>query len=201
MNPNETHPHLTAKIVSKYVCHHTVATTQLPELINTVYQAIVQAGQPVQKNEARTPAVSVRQSVRQDYVVCLDCGYRGLMLRRHIGVQHGLNADEYRQRWGLKRDHPLTAPAYSERRSSVAMALGLGRKPATRDTAVKSEPAPVEADEKAATTSKPVRKARSAAKRAEAIEPAAGLSKPARVRRSRRAASQPDQPASAAGGS
>src|SRR5262249_17087484 len=72
MNPNEPPPHLTAKIVSKYVCHHTLAATQLPELINTVHQAIVQAGQPAQKNEARTPAVSVRQSVRQDYVVCLD---------------------------------------------------------------------------------------------------------------------------------
>jgi predicted transcriptional regulator len=203
MNPNETHPHLTAEIVSKYVSHHKILADQLPELIATVHKAIGQLGKPAETEEIRTPAVSVRQSVRQDYIVCLDCGYRGLVLRRHLSVRHGLNPDEYRQQWGLKRDHPLTAPAYSERRSSVAKALGFGRRPANRDTAVKSEaaPAPVEADEKAATTSKPIRKARRAPKRAEAIEPAAASGKPARVRRPRRAASEADQPASPAGGS
>jgi hypothetical protein len=73
--------------------------------------------------------VSVRQSVHQDFVVCLDCGYRGKTLRRHINSQHNLSRDEYRQRWGLRSDHPLTAPAYSEQRSTLAKALGLGRKP------------------------------------------------------------------------
>jgi hypothetical protein len=73
--------------------------------------------------------VSVRQSVRQDYVVCLDCGYRATMLRRHISARHSLNPDEYLKRWGLRRDHPLSAPAYSEQRSTMAKQLGLGRKP------------------------------------------------------------------------
>jgi hypothetical protein len=73
----------------------------------------------------------VRQSVHRDYVVCLDCGYRGKMLRRHISIRHGLNGDEYRRRWGLQRDHPLTAPAYSEHRSTLAKELGLGRKAVT----------------------------------------------------------------------
>jgi hypothetical protein len=72
--------------------------------------------------------VPIRQSVRHDYVVCLDCGYRGKTLRRHIGIRHGLTGDEYRQRWGLRSDHPLTAPAYSEHRSTLAKELGLGRK-------------------------------------------------------------------------
>jgi hypothetical protein len=61
--------------------------------------------------------------------VCLDCGYRGKTLRRHISTRHGLSRDEYRNRWGLRSDHPLTAaPAYSERRSTLAKARGLGRK-------------------------------------------------------------------------
>jgi predicted transcriptional regulator len=70
-----------------------------------------------------------RHPVHRDYVICLDCGYRGKTLRRHITTQHGLSRDEYLNRWGLRRDHPLTAPAYSEQRSTVAKALGLGRKP------------------------------------------------------------------------
>jgi hypothetical protein len=71
----------------------------------------------------------VRQSVRHDYVVCLDCGHRGRTLRRHISTRHGLSRDEYLRRWGLQPDHPLTAPAYSEHRSTLAKQFGLGRKP------------------------------------------------------------------------
>jgi hypothetical protein len=82
-------------------------------------------------------------------VVCLDCGYRGKTLRRHISSRHSLSADEYRRRWGLRPDHPLTAPAYSEHRSTLAKQLGLGRKPnagATSTAAERSEPS---GDEKA----------------------------------------------------
>ena len=121
--------HLTAKIVGSYVRHHTTAAGQLSDLITTVQLALGGLGQPNHPEELRTPAVSVRRSVQQDYVVCLDCGHRGKTLRRHINRQHGLSRDEYRERWGLRNDHPLTAPAYTERRSILAKEFGLGRKP------------------------------------------------------------------------
>jgi predicted transcriptional regulator len=129
MNNEVDDPHLTTKIVTSYVRHHAVGVDQVSELITSVHRALGQLGQRVQLEEVRVPAVSVRQSVRQEYVVCLDCGYRGKMLQRHIAGQHGLNRDEYLQRWGLRSDHRLTAPAYSERRSIMAKKLGLGRKP------------------------------------------------------------------------
>ena len=116
-------PHLTTKIVRSYVQHHIVGTGQLSELIISVHRALAQLGQPVQPEEVRTPAVSVRQSVRPDYVVCLDCGYRGKTLRRHINSRHGLSRDENLRRWGLHSDHLLTAPAYSEHRSTLASNL------------------------------------------------------------------------------
>jgi predicted transcriptional regulator len=175
MNSHEAHPDLTAEIVSKYVGHHKIPADQLPELIATVYKAIGQLGNPIETEETRTPAVSVRQSVRQDYVVCLDCGYKGLVLRRHLSVRHGLNPDEYRQRWGLKRDHLLTAAAYSERRSTMAKALGLGRGSANPAMAEKPEAALV-------ATSKPVRKPRRATRQTEPIEPPAEPGKPARTK-------------------
>jgi predicted transcriptional regulator len=129
MNANRNDPYLTAKIVSKYVAHHKLASTELAHLIATVHQAIGHLGEPTEPEEVLTPAVSIRRSVHQNYVVCLDCGFRAVTLRRHIRVRHGLRPDEYRQRWGLKTNHPLTAPAYSERRATVAKAVGLGRKP------------------------------------------------------------------------
>jgi predicted transcriptional regulator len=151
MNSNETDPHLTTKIVCEYVAHHKLATDQLLELITAVHQAIGQLGQPAEVEEVRTPAVSVRRSVQHDYVVCLDCGYRGKTLRRHINVRHGLNRDEYLRRWGLKSDHPLTAPAYSERRSAMSKALGFGRRPADRVAQAGTPlmmPTPIEAEAK-----------------------------------------------------
>ena len=149
MNTEETHPRSTARIVSSYVRHHTVRPEQLSDLIATVHRAIGQVGQPVVPEEVLVPAVSVRRSVHQDYVVCLDCGYRGKTLRRHISTRHGLSRDEYRNRWGLRSDHPLTAPAYSERRSTLAKARGLGRKStaqASLEVSPPAAPTPVHVD-------------------------------------------------------
>jgi predicted transcriptional regulator len=132
VNTGKNDPYLMAKIVRSYVSHNRVEANQISVLINTIQRAIGQLGQPPEPEEIRTPAVSVRRSVHRDYVTCLDCGYRGKTLRRHISTRHGLNGDEYRQRWGLRSNHLLTAPAYSERRSILAKELGLGRKPLTR---------------------------------------------------------------------
>ena len=136
---------LTAKIVGSYLRHHTVGAGELPDLITTVHQSLGQLGRQAPVEEVLTPAVSVRQSVRHDYVACLDCGYRGQTLRRHISTRHGLSRGEYLQRWGLQHDHPLTAPAYSERRSTLAKQLGLGRKPKT-EAALAPRPAETAAE-------------------------------------------------------
>ena len=128
MDTQSVDPLLTAKIVGSYLRHHSVGASELPDLITTVHRSLSGLGISATVEKALTPAVSVRQSVRQDYVVCLDCGYRGRTLRRHISTRHGLSRAEYLRRWGLSRDHLLTAPAYSERRSTLAKQLGLGRK-------------------------------------------------------------------------
>src|SRR5258708_37778058 len=154
-------------IVRSYVRHHRVGTDQISDLITSVNQALGQLGQPVAPEEVLVPAVSVRRSVHQDYVVCLDCGYRAKMLRRHISTRHGLNTDEYLKRWGLRSDHPLTAPAYSERRSTMAKALGLGRKPkaevppAVTPTAA---PPPIDAGQEPGVMPRQRRRSRPAAK-------------------------------------
>jgi predicted transcriptional regulator len=129
MDAKNVNPFHTTKIVGSYLRHHTVGASQLPDLITSVHRAVTEVRQPSPPEELLTPAVSVRQSVRHDYVVCLDCGHRGRTLRRHISTRHGLSRDEYLRRWGLQPDHPLTAPAYSEHRSTLAKQFGLGRKP------------------------------------------------------------------------
>ena len=116
----------TAEIVAAYVKHHKLSGDQLVALIATVHTAL--AGTSPEPEPERTPAVPIRRSVHQDYVVCLDCGWRGSMLRRHITSGHQLTPTEYRARWSLSSEYPLTAPGYSERRSQYAKQLGLGRR-------------------------------------------------------------------------
>jgi predicted transcriptional regulator len=162
VNTAKINPRLTAIIVKGYVVQHRVRPDQISDLITSVNHALGQLGQPVQPEEILTPAVSVRRSVHQDYVVCLDCGYRGKTLRRHISTRHGLSRDEYLKRWGLRSDHPLTAPAYSERRSTMAKALGLGRKSTAHATlGVSATAAPAPADVDQGSKAKPARRRRS----------------------------------------
>jgi predicted transcriptional regulator len=117
------------KIIASYVGNHTLSADQLSALIVSVDQAIRHLGTPTPAPvPARQPAVPVRRSVQHDEVVCLECGFRGKTLRRHLGTRHGLRVSEYLRRWKLPSDHPLTAPAYSEQRSAMAKELGLGRK-------------------------------------------------------------------------
>ena len=118
-----------ARIVSSYVRHHQLGPEQLVELIVTVHRALASLGQATPPMpEPRQPAVSIRQSVRPDYVVCLECGFRAQTLRRHLRAEHGLSVNEYRARWNLRSDHPVIAPAYSQRRTAMAKEMGLGRR-------------------------------------------------------------------------
>jgi predicted transcriptional regulator len=118
---------LVALIVGSYVAHNHVAVDQLPQLISDVHRSLDGLGkEPL--HEVLVPAVPVKRSVQRDYVVCLECGFRGKMLRRHLHSRHGLEAADYRRRWKLSADHPLTAPGYSEHRSALANQFGLGHR-------------------------------------------------------------------------
>jgi predicted transcriptional regulator len=176
---------LTAKIVGSYLRHNTVGANQVPELIAIVHRSLGELGQQPAAEELLTPAVSIRQSVRHDYVVCLDCGYRARMLRRHLNSRHGLSRAEYLKRWGLKPDHPLTAPAYSEHRSTLAKQLGLGRKPNAA-----AEASEASGDGMIDTNAKPKRVSRSGPK---SDVPDAAGSEPTKTRR-RRTRSRSDTP-------
>lgn len=119
--------HLVTQIVSGYVKRNQVAPADISTVINTVYQSLQALGKAPEP-PTQAPAVSIRQSVRQGHVVCLECGRRGNVLRRHIKAAHALSPEQYRAKWQLSPDHPLTAPSYSEQRSAMAKRAGLGRR-------------------------------------------------------------------------
>jgi predicted transcriptional regulator len=130
--------HLVARIVSSYVKHNRVAADELQTMIASVHQSLRGLGKAPTPTELLTPAVPIRRSVHPEYVVCLECGFRGRTLRRHLRVAHDFDPTAYYARWKLPADHPITAPAYSARRSAMARELGLGRGRSRR--AAKSAP-------------------------------------------------------------
>jgi predicted transcriptional regulator len=135
---NSTVLSFAAQIISAHVSNNVVTADELPTLINTVHQALAHAGEVAAKPPLPDPAVDVKKSVRPDQIVCLDCGKRFSMLKRHLTTDHKLTPAEYRQRWGLPLSYPMVAPNYAKVRSSLAKKIGLGRKGAGRKSARKS---------------------------------------------------------------
>ena len=121
---------MSVEIVSAYVSNNSIAATQVPDVINTVYGALNSInGQTVSENaETQKPAVSVRRSINPDYIVCLEDGKKLKMLKRHLRAAYGMSPDEYRAKWGLPADYPMVAPNYALQRSAFAKQIGLGRK-------------------------------------------------------------------------
>jgi predicted transcriptional regulator len=121
---------MSVEIVSAYVSNNSIAATQVPDVINTVYGALNSInGQTVSENaESQKPAVSIRRSINPDYIVCLEDGKKLKMLKRHLRAAYGMSPDEYRAKWGLPADYPMVAPNYALQRSAFAKQIGLGRK-------------------------------------------------------------------------
>ncbi len=117
----------TADIVASYVAKTSVPVGELPQLIQQVHAAL--AGIEEGARPKPEPAVTIKKSVTPNYVICLECGRKAQMLKRHLSLAHGLTPEEYRQKWGLPSNYPIVAPKYARQRSEIAKKRGLGRKP------------------------------------------------------------------------
>jgi predicted transcriptional regulator len=119
---------LVVGIVAAYVGHNTIASNGLPALIASVHAALIGIGTPGPEVVPQEPAVPVRGSVKPDSIACLECGKRFKSLKRHLRTSHDLRPTEYKAKWGLRSDYPMTAATSAEIRSKLAKAIGLGQK-------------------------------------------------------------------------
>lgn len=127
---NETLITLTSDIVAAHVSNNDVPVDQVPTLITTIYNALQSLGGEQPKVEERPePAVSVRSSIKPDYLVCLEDGKKLKMLKRYLRTNFDMSPEEYRARWNLPADYPMVAPNYAERRRELAVKIGLGKTP------------------------------------------------------------------------
>lgn len=120
---------LTANIVSAYVSNNVTPASELPALINQIHAALVRvsSGQVEPLHELAKPAVPVKRSVTNEYIVCLEDGQKFKSLKRHLRTQYNMTPEQYREKWGLPPDYPMVAPNYAAARSALAKQMGLGQ--------------------------------------------------------------------------
>jgi len=119
----------TSDVVAAFVRHNALSSNDLPALIRSVYASLRSLAQdsPPSDVEVPKPAVPIRKSVTDAYIVCLEDGKKLKMLKRYLRSRYGLGPDEYRAKWGLPKDYPMVAPNYAAQRSAFAKKIGLGR--------------------------------------------------------------------------
>jgi predicted transcriptional regulator len=126
---DNTYIELAANIVSAYLSHNSVPSSEIPNLINQIYSALkrVSAGQTATAADPPKPAVPVKRSVTPEYIVCLEDGLKFKSLKRHLRTRYNLTPDQYREKFGLPPEYPMVAPNYAAARSKLAKDMGLGQ--------------------------------------------------------------------------
>jgi len=163
---------LTSDIVAAHVSNNSVAVDDMASLISSVHAALAGLGNVVEEEAPLLePAVSIRASIKPEYIVCLEDGKKLKMLKRHLMTHYNTTPDDYRKRWNLPADYPMVAPAYAEKRRELAKKIGLGRKPAVATPSKAKTGSPKTAAKKA-TNGKAIAAKAAPRKRAPAKKPA-----------------------------
>ncbi|WP_224007546.1 MucR family transcriptional regulator [Aureimonas sp. SA4125] len=130
MDSNEMLMEMTAEVVAAYVSNNSLPVGDLPALIADVYGALGNTKTKLAEPEAEKPkpAVPIKKSVTDDYIICLEDGKKFKSLKRHLMTHYSLSPEEYREKWDLAGDYPMVAPNYAAARSRLAKQMGLGHK-------------------------------------------------------------------------
>jgi predicted transcriptional regulator len=119
----------TSQIVSSLLVHQKIETSEITNVIDEVFQKLreLEAVSELEGGRLR-PAVPVADSVSEDFITCLEDGKKFKMLKKHLMSVYGMTPNEYRRKWNLDPDYPMTAPSYALKRQELAKKIGLGRK-------------------------------------------------------------------------
>jgi predicted transcriptional regulator len=131
-NANEPRNYLelAAEIVAAFVSHNSIPPAELADVIHAVHAALVGLSSGIAAPEVaikKEPAVPIKKSVTPDFIICLEDGKKFQSLKRHLRTAYSMTPEEYRAKWGLPSDYPMVAPNYAQRRSQLAMSMGLGK--------------------------------------------------------------------------
>jgi predicted transcriptional regulator len=129
-NDHDTLTHLVAQVVAAYVSNNKIEMTEIPNLVQQVHNSFMRLGVTAASTTSNRPepAIPIKKSIMPEYIVCLEDGKKLKMLKRHLKTAYNMTPEQYRERWNLPADYPMTAPNYAKQRSQLALDNGLGTK-------------------------------------------------------------------------
>lgn len=151
MTDETTNPiELATELTMAWLSNPNTRTTpeDVPAFLKSMHDAVLSlSAASVEAVAKETPveytgAVTARKSLANpDVIISMIDGKPYKTLTRHL-TANGLTPAEYRSRYGLKDDYPMTAPNYSAMRRDLAHRIGLGSKgrQAKADSAASAEP-------------------------------------------------------------
>lgn len=120
---------LCSDIVSSYVGNNKIDIGDLPQLIQLVFNTLEKLDKNIVLQATnQKPAVSIKKSYTDDFIICLEDGKKLKMLKRYLRTQFKMTPEDYRLKWNLPQDYPMVAPSYAARRSEFAKKIGLGKR-------------------------------------------------------------------------
>lgn len=118
---------MVSNIVSAYVSNHTMEVSNLSNFIKEVQESLYNSNSKASLPPPGLPAVPIEKSITADYIICLEDGRQMKMLKRHLKTAYNITPEQYRKRWGLPLNYPMTAPNYTKKRQGIAKASGFGK--------------------------------------------------------------------------
>ena len=146
---------MAAEIVAAQAGHAAMTAEEMDAALKKAFDALKSIKAIEEGIEAEPTPMDPKKSIRKNKVICLECGKEFKQLGKHL-KEHGLDAKEYRKKYGFKARQPLAAKSLSKKRSKTAKALGLGER--LQEALQKSRKAKEKPPAEKAKTKAPVKK-------------------------------------------
>ena len=120
---------LTVDLTKSYLNNNSLPASEVPRFMHLIHSSLskLHSNEKTKETQQLKPAVSIRKSITEKHLVCLEDGKQLKMLKRYLRTAYNLSPEEYRAKWNLPSDYPMVAPGYAAQRSAFAKKIGLGR--------------------------------------------------------------------------
>jgi len=120
---------LTVDVTMSYLNNNSLPASEVPDFMHLIHTSLskLHSNEKTKETQQLKPAVSIRKSITDKHLVCLEDGKQLKMLKRHLRTAYNLSPEEYRAKWNLPSDYPMVAPGYAAQRSAFAKKIGLGK--------------------------------------------------------------------------
>ena len=96
------------EIVKAQASVRVMAEDEITSMVRVLTSGLKNLGDfPPEADENASPVMPPAKSIKEKTATCLECGKPFKIITRKHLAQHGLTADSYREKWGLKKGSPL----------------------------------------------------------------------------------------------